>query len=68
MNSKTYSVRISEESVNEAIAAYAAKHGIPLSTAVARMLAEGLKSLSGKPVNTFAVIDPQATAFNIRGR
>lgn len=65
MNSKTYSVRISNENDNQAIEDYAAKHGIPLSTAIARMLAAGLKSLSGKPVNTFAVIDPQATAFNI---
>jgi hypothetical protein len=60
MNSKTYSVRVSDDLLNEEIAAYAATHGVAESTAFVRLCIEGRNARTGKPITRFAVSDPQA--------
>lgn len=60
MSTKNYSVRISDESLNNEVAAYAKQHGIPASTAIVRLLMEGMRARAGKPITRFAVVDPEA--------
>jgi hypothetical protein len=57
---KNYSVRISAPAVNADVEHYAAAHGIPESTAIGRLLAEGLAAKEGKPITRFAALDPAA--------
>jgi len=60
MATKTYCLRTSNEVVIAAIAAYAKKHGIAESTAIGRMLAEGIIAIEGKSITRFAALDPNA--------
>jgi hypothetical protein len=60
MSSKTYCIRTSNEAVIDAVAAFAKQHGIAESTAIGRMLAEGIAIAAGKPIVRFAVLDPNA--------
>ena len=62
MSTKNYSVRISAPAVNADVERYAAEAGIPESTAIGRLLAEGLAAREGKPINRFAALDPAANA------
>ena len=63
MASKTYSIRLSDESLQTEISAYAAARGISESTAIGRLLLEGKKAREGKPILRFAQLDPGATTY-----
>jgi hypothetical protein len=60
---KNYSVRLSDPAVNAAVEHHAATQGIPESTAIGRMLAEGLAAKEGKPIERFAALDPAAASY-----